>query len=223
MTPEEWKQYEFSNHLVGKGTSANTFRLHKTAVKLDPAAAAATFSEREQRHLAHSICNLTGLSKLHDDFDKIKKELLGEIATSTQRLEDFKRVKAALDGLQIPKPIALTWSRVHQQFMPGESLVLESTELFDKIGDAKFHDNKNLLKVMLKIAFMLEILDRANLVHRDLKAENIMVDNKLNLTLIDFGLALIKGKTKAELKTIVDEVILPPVCGHLNLGDNSLT
>lgn len=64
------------------------------------------------------------------------------------------------------------------------------------IKDYKKIDIKLLLSLMLKITKALEILHKLNIIHYDIKPNNIIISDKdFNIKLIDFGLALfIKDK-----------------------------
>ena len=65
----------------------------------------------------------------------------------------------------------------------------EGTNLAQMIADRKFHDIKSRLEIALQIAEGLEQIHLASIAHRDVKPSNVLVDEKGNVKLIDFGIA----------------------------------
>lgn len=60
---------------------------------------------------------------------------------------------------------------------------------------------KESKRVFLKVAKMILECHKRNIAHRDIKLENILIDTKLNVTLIDFGYS-IKLETKSDYTSI---------------------
>ncbi|KAJ2729104.1 serine/threonine protein kinase [Coemansia sp. D1744] len=69
-------------------------------------------------------------------------------------------------------------------------------ELFDEIVRREFLTENDSRKVLLQLLLAIRHLHRMGIVHRDIKLENILLDDKqsLRLKLADFGLAKIVGE-----------------------------
>lgn len=55
---------------------------------------------------------------------------------------------------------------------------------------------KNTIKIFKQLVQAVEYCHNKNICHRDIKLENIIIDNDLNLKLLDFGFAAVISKTK---------------------------
>lgn len=55
---------------------------------------------------------------------------------------------------------------------------------------------ENAVKIFKQLVQAVEYCHEKNICHRDIKLENIIVDDELNLRLIDFGFAAVISKTK---------------------------
>ena len=60
-------------------------------------------------------------------------------------------------------------------------------ELYDKIVKQKVFSEKEASAVICQIASVLKYLHSNNIVHRDLKVENLLLDANLNVKIADFG------------------------------------
>ena len=73
------------------------------------------------------------------------------------------------------------------EYIKGETL--DNLKLFDLSYDIK-------LKMVKEIGNVLEYMHVNHMIHRDLKPGNILIDNKYNIYLIDFGIAKICANKK---------------------------
>ncbi|KAJ3210308.1 hypothetical protein HDU82_008380 [Entophlyctis luteolus] len=76
-----------------------------------------------------------------------------------------------------------------------------SCDLFECIDSHKRIPEKLAKKIFAQIVLAVEYLQQNNLVHRDLKDENIVIDRNYNIKLIDFGSVAAIPKTEREYFT----------------------
>jgi serine/threonine protein kinase len=84
--------------------------------------------------------------------------------------------------------------RLYQVYRDGEQIVLcmeywEEKDLWDYITARKKLSESGAKKVFKQIVFALYYLHSNNICHRDLKPQNLLLDKKKNIKLVDFGFA----------------------------------
>ena len=94
----------------------------------------------------------------------------------------------------IPSIIEVFWPSIGD-----EKTIIIVMELVKGVTLIKFIEKANKKKIKLTSAMVLKIsfniisalnfLHQANVVHRDLKPDNIMIDEHLNVKIVDFGFA----------------------------------
>lgn len=62
-------------------------------------------------------------------------------------------------------------------------------ELFDYIVKKQKLDEKEACRIFQQIISGIEYLQRLNIVHRDMKPENLLLDHNMNIKIVDFGLS----------------------------------
>ncbi|KAJ1560445.1 hypothetical protein HK096_008681, partial [Nowakowskiella sp. JEL0078] len=60
------------------------------------------------------------------------------------------------------------------------------------------------VQILLDVSVGVEFLHKVNILHRDLKSMNILLDQNLRAKVADFGLAVLKMETKSKTRTEVD-------------------
>ncbi|KAJ2378761.1 serine/threonine protein kinase [Coemansia sp. RSA 2607] len=100
--------------------------------------------------------------------------------------------------------------QVHGVFQECDNLYLvldlcNDGELFDEIVKREFLQENDARRVMLQLFLAIRHLNRLGIVHRDIKLENILLEDKndLRIKLADFGLAKIVG----------EQMFMKTVCG----------
>jgi serine/threonine-protein kinase len=123
---------------------------------------------------------------------KVALKVLPEgVATDPQRLEGLRREAKALASLNHPNIVTIHSIEEAEgiQFLTMELIEGHTlTSLIPKDGMSL----ENILKIALPLCDALQAAHNARIIHRDLKPDNIMVDKRGNLKILDFGLAKIQ-------------------------------
>jgi serine/threonine protein kinase len=106
-------------------------------------------------------------------------------------LEEFKNEIGILGKLRHPNILLFMGACTDQEHMVIVTEYLEGGNLYDLMKKVSF-DLKMSVKLSKQIAFGLNYLHLRGIIHRDLKAENLLVDRYFNVKLCDFGLSCIK-------------------------------
>ncbi len=61
-------------------------------------------------------------------------------------------------------------------------------------------DSKILMQISLEIAKGMSFLIRNDIIHRDLKSDNVMLNNNMNCKLVDFGISLVRSRKDKDKK-----------------------
>ncbi|KAJ2400624.1 serine/threonine protein kinase [Coemansia sp. RSA 2559] len=119
--------------------------------------------------------------------------------------ENFQVETSILSRVRHPSIV-----QVHGVFRESDYLYLvldlaADGELFDEIVRREFLAEDDARRVMLQLLLAIRHLNRLGIVHRDIKLENILLEDKQNLRikLADFGLAKIVG----------EQMFMKTVCG----------
>jgi serine/threonine protein kinase len=79
------------------------------------------------------------------------------------------------------------------EFCPGGSVA-------DLIAESPRMESFQILELVLDIAVGMEYLHKLNVVHRDLKPGNIVLDDCMRAKIVDFGLAVTKTSTMTSFR-----------------------
>jgi len=114
-------------------------------------------------------------------------------------LEEFKNEVSILGKLRHPNILLFMGACTNQEHMTIVTEYLEGGNLYDILKQVTF-DLKMTVKLAKQIAFGLNYLHLRGIIHRDLKAENLLVDRYYNVKLCDFGLSCLKPTDGGKLK-----------------------
>lgn len=121
--------------------------------------------------------------------DVVVKVLKPELARHPRRVERFlleARAAARIEHDNVVRvhDVGTTEAGVHYIVMQR----VEGTDLERRIRERGPHDPAEATRLVLAVARALEAMHAAGLVHRDVKAENVVVTEAGEVKLIDFGL-----------------------------------
>jgi serine/threonine protein kinase len=118
-----------------------------------------------------------------------------QLASDTESRERFKREAMALTALSHPNIITVYEVAQHEHFpyIILEYLEGHSFKEFMASGNVSM---ETLLDVAMQISDGLCAAHAANIVHRDIKSDNILITSGPRAKILDFGLAKWKGATK---------------------------
>lgn len=126
------------------------------------------------------------------------KVMLKSLGEDREFVESFKREAQAAAQLNHPH-IAQIYSFGQEKGQPYIVMELVSGEKFAKMVESPHPLDPGLvMKIGLEVAEGLQAASEANLVHGDIKPENILLDEKLRAKLVDFGLASFVNQQAAE-------------------------
>ncbi|MBN1556639.1 MAG: serine/threonine protein kinase [Lentisphaerae bacterium] len=126
------------------------------------------------------------------------KVMLESTGTDPQFVETFKREAQAAAKLNHPH-IAQIYSFGQEKGQPYIVMELVPGKGLDTLmQDGKPLDEAVLLQIGLDIAEGLKAADEIGLIHGDIKPENILLDEKNNAKLVDFGIATFVSQAQPE-------------------------
>lgn len=126
----------------------------------------------------------------------LKEELFADTSTKIR----FKQEALIIDQLDHPNILKVIERGEHQQRLYIVMEFLKGRTLEQKIKDEKLIAHDQCLEIMIQVASALECMHRQEIIHRDLKTQNIMLVEKecsANFVkILDFGLARTKTQTR---------------------------
>ena len=159
----------------------------------------------DSRNGAHGVDGLVGWYRVERS---LGTGFFGTVSLATHRLTGYhvaikpleqKRYEDA--GLEFPpREIQLLWKLKHTNIVHLYDIlyaeravyivmeVVKGRELFDYVLQKERLDEDEARKVFCEIVSAVDYMHRSGVVHRDLKLENIMVDEQGHIKIIDFGL-----------------------------------
>ncbi len=138
--------------------------------------------------------------------DVVVKILPPESAANPRTVERFFREARAAAKLEHPnivqvQDVGTTERNLHYIIMQ----YIDGSNLEEKVQNAGRHTPAEATRIVLEIARGLQVAHRAGVIHRDIKAENILITQTGQVKLTDFGLA---KDLNSELKLTADGAMI---------------
>lgn len=106
-----------------------------------------------------------------------------------KQVEHVKNEKSILQDIQHPFLIKLNWCSKDKSFLYMLFPYVVGGELFSYLRSSGRFNSSTTLFYTAEIVTALEYLHSLNVIYRDLKPENLMLDQEGHLKIIDFGFA----------------------------------
>jgi serine/threonine protein kinase/tetratricopeptide (TPR) repeat protein len=124
------------------------------------------------------------------------KFLPGHLSQSEQEKSRFFQEAKSASALNHPNVCTIYGidEFENQQFIEME--LVDGVTLRDKVASSSSLNIKQVVEYGIQIGEALQEAHSKGIIHRDIKAENIMVNSKNQIKVMDFGLAKLKGSLK---------------------------
>ncbi|XP_047139831.1 death-associated protein kinase 2 isoform X1 [Hydra vulgaris] len=151
-------------------------------------------------------------------FIKLKRSKASKIGMSKELIERESNILFAIDHAKIIK--------LYDIFDIGSEMVLvlellTGGELFDKICESEYMKESDACSYMIQVLEAVQHIHSFNIVHLDIKPENIVLQSKNSseIKLVDFGLAqrLVPGKDVREIMGTA-EFVAPEIVNYEPIG-----
>ena len=118
------------------------------------------------------------------------------LALASHEIEErFRRERQFLAGLDHPKVARLIDGGVTENGLPYLVMEFVGGLIIDRFCDAHTLDTRNRIGIMRQVLDALAYVHSRQVMHRDVKPSNILVDNSGNVKLLDFGTARLVDAT----------------------------
>lgn len=154
-----------------------------------------------------SILASGGMARIYKGFDSrldrvaavkvLMKELLESDDTLTER---FEREAKAIARLEHPNIVPVYQFKEQDGYFFIAMKYVEGEDLADQLarmrGENRLMDVRRVFHIMEQVAAALDYAHRHDIVHRDVKPSNVLIDRDDHVYLTDFGLALWQSVNK---------------------------
>ncbi|XP_040570723.1 phosphorylase b kinase gamma catalytic chain, liver/testis isoform-like [Lepeophtheirus salmonis] len=159
------------------------------------------------------------------NFGRFENMTDGDGTSIVQQLENEVQVLRDLKGQQYV-------AQIHRVFKGEFHLLIlfewyPKGDLFEIVHSSKYLSEKKSLKYFKQILLALYECHSRDIIHRDVKLENILIDENDNIRLADFGLARWLGQTEELFELCGTDTYFSPeaiyakvICKHRSRGYN---
>ena len=168
---EKWSEWE-SIKKIGEGTFGKVYKCRHKRIGNEP----------------EMYCAIKVITTTHQD---VMETCVDEISTMI-RLRDEKHIVGIEDYLVIERGNGMSWDICIKM-----ELLTSLSNYIGLIGPENFTEFK-VINMGMQLCKALDSLASANILHRDIKPDNIFVDDKRDFKLGDFGIARMLSMSQLE-------------------------
>lgn len=126
----------------------------------------------------------------------IDEESIKSVGGNSIEIEFDYQERASLLGIRTPTPIAVFDTSKQEKFFIMETITGHTLKYLLK-EPSKTPKEFNAEQSISKLKYFIELMEKNNINHGDLKSRNIMIDKNGELVIIDWGLASSKNEIDA--------------------------
>lgn len=136
-----------------------------------------------------------------------------DLCSTQERFDEFEREVSILASLSHPYIIKFFGASMKQ---PKVAILIEYCENGDlkhyleektASGGVSFEEK---IRLILQICSAMDFLHSKEIIHRDMKCENVLVDGRINCKVMDFGLSKLANTDQSKTKGIGTSIFMAP-------------
>lgn len=193
-----WGEW-YIDELIGKGSYGEVYKIHKEVegVRIEAAAKYISIPKAEDKKSYRQYTQKELVTLFDERADKFSVEI-----SSMLKLRDSQNVVRYEDHIKKHKDKDIGWDIIIRMEL--------LTSLEDYLDDNNF-SSKDVAKLGIDICSAIECCQANDIIHRDIKIENIFVDPLGNYKLGDFGVSKVGSGTATGTVTGTEDYMAPEI------------
>lgn len=193
-----WGEW-YIDDLIGKGSYGEVYKIHKEVegVRIEAAAKYISIPKAEDKKSYRQYTQKELVTLFDERADKFSVEI-----SSMLKLRDSQNVVRYEDHIKKHKDKEIGWDIIIRMEL--------LTSLEDYLDDNNF-SSKDVAKLGIDICSAIECCQANDIIHRDIKIENIFVDPLGNYKLGDFGVSKVGSGTATGTVTGTEDYMAPEI------------